>query len=110
MVGPAASARLLLTGSTCGLLQRPELLLMAWSASELCRRESNRQGEPRPLVADRQPNCLQVDADFYFKIDDDVAVNVDALADYLDERRTQGNLYLVSVPMAGCGWSDCSDA
>eukprot|EP00891_Asterochloris_glomerata_P007456 jgi/Astpho2/7456/e_gw1.00114.96.1_t len=36
----------------------------------------------------------KVDADFYFKIDDDVAVNVDALADYLDERRTQGNLYL----------------
>ena len=59
-------------------------------------------------MADRQPNCLQVDADFYFKIDDDVAVNVDALADYLDERRTQGNLYLVSVWMAGCGWSDRS--
>ena len=50
-------------------------------------------------MPDRQPHCLQVDADFYFKIDDDVAVNVDALADYLDERRTQGNLYLVSVRM-----------
>ena len=37
----------------------------------------------------------KIDADFYFKIDDDVAVNVDALADYLDARRTQGNLYLV---------------
>ena len=50
-------------------------------------------------MADRRPCCLQVDADFYFKIDDDVAVNVDALADYLDERRTQGNLYLVSGKM-----------
>ena len=38
----------------------------------------------------------KIDADFYFKIDDDVAVNVDALADYLDARRSQGNLYLVS--------------
>ena len=38
----------------------------------------------------------KIDADFYFKVDDDVAVNVDALADYLDARRTQGNLYLVS--------------
>lgn len=36
----------------------------------------------------------KIDADFYFKIDDDVAVNVDALADYLDAHRTQGNLYL----------------
>lgn len=35
------------------------------------------------------------DADFYFKIDDDVAVNVYAMADYLAARRTQGNLYLV---------------
>lgn len=61
-------------------------------------------------MADRQPTCLQVDADFYFKIDDDVAVNVDALADYLDERRTQGNLYLVRDQMAGCGCSGCSDA
>eukprot|EP00884_Botryococcus_braunii_P017186 jgi/Botrbrau1/4150/Bobra.0192s0019.2 len=34
------------------------------------------------------------DADFYFKIDDDVAVNVYAMADYLAARRTQGNLYL----------------
>lgn len=40
----------------------------------------------------------KIDADFYFKVDDDVAVNVDALADYLDARRTQGNLYLVSPP------------
>lgn len=39
----------------------------------------------------------KIDADFYFKIDDDVAVNVDALADYLDAHRTQGNLYLVSA-------------
>ncbi len=39
----------------------------------------------------------KIDADFYFKIDDDVAVNVDALADYLDAHRTQGNLYLVSM-------------
>lgn len=36
-----------------------------------------------------------IDADFYFKIDDDVGVNVPALAEYLEERRTQGNLYLV---------------
>ena len=35
------------------------------------------------------------DADFYFKIDDDVAVNVDALAAYLAAKRNQGNLYLV---------------
>ncbi|EFN59688.1 hypothetical protein CHLNCDRAFT_133227 [Chlorella variabilis] len=35
-----------------------------------------------------------VHADFYFKIDDDVAVNVQALSDYLRERRQQGNLYL----------------
>ena len=34
------------------------------------------------------------DADFYFKIDDDVGVNVPALADYLKSRRSQGNLYL----------------
>ena len=58
-------------------------------------------------MPDRQPHCLQVDADFYFKIDDDVAVNVDALADYLDERRTQGNLYLVSVQMQFASWSGC---
>lgn len=36
-----------------------------------------------------------MDADFYFKIDDDVGVNVRALAEYLAERRSQGNLYLV---------------
>ena len=45
----------------------------------------------------------KIDADFYFKVDDDVAVNVDALADYLDARRTQGNLYLVSPhPLVSC--------
>ncbi|KAL4427755.1 hypothetical protein ABPG75_001844 [Micractinium tetrahymenae] len=33
-------------------------------------------------------------ADFYFKIDDDVAVNIPALAGYLRERRARGNLYL----------------
>ena len=38
----------------------------------------------------------KIDADFYFKVDDDVAVNVDAMATYLRERRSQGNLYLVS--------------
>ena len=36
----------------------------------------------------------KIDADFYFKIDDDVAVNVDAMATYLTQRRNQGNLYL----------------
>lgn len=35
------------------------------------------------------------DADFYFKIDDDVAVNIDAMANYLQAKRNQGNLYLV---------------
>lgn len=34
------------------------------------------------------------DASFYFKIDDDVAVNVPALTDYLAQRAGQGNLYL----------------
>jgi hypothetical protein len=34
------------------------------------------------------------DAAFYFKVDDDVAVNVPALAAYLDARRGEGNLYL----------------
>jgi len=34
------------------------------------------------------------DADFYFKIDDDVVVNIPELADYLDKKRSQGNLYL----------------
>lgn len=38
----------------------------------------------------------KIDADFYFKVDDDVAVNVAALTNYLQQRRTQGNLYLVS--------------
>ncbi|KAK9807182.1 hypothetical protein WJX73_004899 [Symbiochloris irregularis] len=36
----------------------------------------------------------KIDADFYFKVDDDVAVNVDALASYLRARRSQGNLYV----------------
>ena len=40
------------------------------------------------------------DADFYFKIDDDVAVNVDAMATYLQAKRNQGNLYLVSILLA----------
>ena len=40
------------------------------------------------------------DADFYFKIDDDVAVNVDAMAAYLQTKRNQGNLYLVRTPDA----------
>mmetsp|Transcript_13969 Transcript_13969/g.42127 ORF Transcript_13969/g.42127 Transcript_13969/m.42127 type:complete len:589 (-) Transcript_13969:1356-3122(-) len=34
------------------------------------------------------------DASFYFKVDDDVLVNLKALAAYLRERRTQGNLYM----------------
>ena len=38
------------------------------------------------------------DADFYFKIDDDVAVNIDAMAAYLQAKRNQGNLYLVRAP------------
>lgn len=42
-----------------------------------------------------------VDAEFYFKIDDDVGVNVAALAEYLEERRGQGNLYLVRRAGAG---------
>lgn len=37
------------------------------------------------------------EADFYFKIDDDVAVNIDAMAAYLAAKRNQGNLYLVSA-------------
>ncbi|KAK9842850.1 hypothetical protein WJX74_003372 [Apatococcus lobatus] len=36
----------------------------------------------------------RVDADFYFKVDDDVAMNVGAMAEYLQSKRTQGNLYL----------------
>ena len=38
----------------------------------------------------------KVIADFYFKIDDDVAVNVDALADYLQVRRGPGWRLVVS--------------
>ena len=37
----------------------------------------------------------RVDADFYFKVDDDVAMNVGAMAEYLQAKRSQGNLYLV---------------
>jgi hypothetical protein len=44
----------------------------------------------------------KIDADFYFKIDDDVAVNVDAMAAYLTQRRNQGNLYLAR-PSRGAG-------
>ena len=40
----------------------------------------------------------RVDADFYFKVDDDVAMNVGAMAEYLQSKRTQGNLYLVCNP------------
>lgn len=39
----------------------------------------------------------RVDADFYFKVDDDVAMNVGAMAEYLQSKRTQGNLYLVCL-------------
>lgn len=45
----------------------------------------------------------KIDADFYFKVDDDVAVNLDAMAAYLKDRRSQGNLYLVR----GCLVSQC---
>ena len=41
----------------------------------------------------------RVDADFYFKVDDDVAMNVGAMAEYLQAKRTQGNLYLVCSPV-----------
>ena len=59
----------------------------------------------RPCPADLSRKTLKmfgelpdtIDADFYFKIDDDVGVNVVALAGYLDERRSQGNLYLVGL-------------
>ena len=38
----------------------------------------------------------KIDADFYFKVDDDVAVNIDAMETYLTAQRKHGNLYLVS--------------
>lgn len=38
----------------------------------------------------------KIDAHFYFKIDDDVAVNVDAMESYLLGMKNQGNLYLVN--------------
>lgn len=38
-----------------------------------------------------------IKADFYFKVDDDVAVNTDALITYLKGKRGQGNLYTVSL-------------
>lgn len=37
----------------------------------------------------------KIEADFYFKVDDDVAVNIDAMEYYLTQQRTQGNLYMV---------------
>lgn len=39
------------------------------------------------------------DADFYFKVDDDVILNIPALASYLRPRRHQGNLYMVLNPL-----------
>lgn len=48
------------------------------------------------------------DADFYFKVDDDVALNLEALSDYLTARRMKKNLYLVRAgsPAEGgsLGW------
>jgi len=38
---------------------------------------------------------LQFRADFFFKVDDDVIVNVPALVAYLEPRRQRGNLYMV---------------
>ena len=38
----------------------------------------------------------KIDAHFYFKVDDDVAVNIDAMEAFLQEKRNQGNLYLVT--------------
>ena len=38
---------------------------------------------------------MQFRADFYFKVDDDVIVNVPALVAYLEPRRQHGNLYMV---------------
>lgn len=35
------------------------------------------------------------DADFYFKVDDDVALSLEAMSDYLAARRAKGNLYMV---------------
>lgn len=37
----------------------------------------------------------KIDADFYFKVDDDVAINMEALEGYLIAQRNQGNLYMV---------------
>lgn len=37
----------------------------------------------------------KIDAYYYFKVDDDVAVNIDAMEAFLQERKNQGNLYLV---------------
>ena len=52
------------------------------------------------------------DADFYFKIDDDVAVNIDAMANYLQAKRNQGNLYLVCTLTSVCAqiriWLHCA--
>ena len=43
----------------------------------------------------------KVDADFYFKVDDDVAINIDAMESYLQSRRAQGNIYMVSKHSCG---------
>lgn len=40
----------------------------------------------------------KIDAYFYFKVDDDVAVNIDAMETYLTEQKNQGNLYMVRWP------------
>ena len=39
----------------------------------------------------------KIDAYYYFKVDDDVAVNIDAMEAFLQERKNQGNLYLVRL-------------
>ncbi len=36
----------------------------------------------------------KVDAQFYFKVDDDIAMNLEALHSYLLERKTRPNLYM----------------
>lgn len=45
-------------------------------------------------------------ADFYFKVDDDVAVNTDALITYLKAKQGQGNLYAVSL-LSSCLLNAC---
>ena len=46
----------------------------------------------------------KIDAYFYFKVDDDVALNIDAMETYLTERKNQGNLYLVSTLLFLSKW------